>query len=98
MKKALVMSLLISSFVVAGLCAMVTENPAQGYALHNQHCLGCHDSVADPEKPGFTRDTWFLILNVMHDKYGMKELSADDKAQLVDYLYTIRKGIEREAG
>ncbi len=98
MRKILVMLIALFAFFVAGVSAMEAKDVAQGYALHNQHCLSCHDSIADPEKSGFTRDTWFLILNVMHDKYGMESLSAEDKGKLVDYLYTIRKGMEREAG
>ncbi|WP_022850847.1 c-type cytochrome [Limisalsivibrio acetivorans] len=69
----------------------------EGYALNSKYCTSCHDSVADPEKSGMTRDTWFLVINIMH-KYGMEGLSEDDKATLVDYFYTIRKGIEKSAG
>lgn len=98
MKKVFILILILSAFFVSAVCAMDAKEQMQGYALHNQHCLSCHDSVADPEKPGFTQDTWFLIINIMHDKYGMESLSVEDKGKLTDYLYTIRKGIEREAG
>lgn len=97
MKRILIILVLLT-FVVASAYAMDAKDQMQSYALHNQHCLSCHDSVADPEKPGFTQDTWFLIINIMHEKYGMEGLSAGDKGKLTDYLYTIRKGIEREAG
>lgn len=98
MKKVFIILIVISAFLVSGVSAMETKALMQGYALHNQHCLSCHDSIADPEKPGFTQDTWFLIINVMHDKYGMESLSTEDKGKLTDYLFTIRKGMEREAG
>lgn len=99
MKKVLpILLLLFFAFLISGVYADGTKNLKDGYALHNQHCLSCHDSVADPEKPGFTSDTWFLILNVMHDKYGMENLSDAEKSKLHDYLYTIRRGMEREAG
>ncbi|MCF6265470.1 MAG: hypothetical protein L3J57_02860 [Desulfuromusa sp.] len=68
-----------------------------GYALNNKYCVSCHDSVADPGKPGFTRDTWHLIINIMH-KNGLENLSAEESGALVDYFYKIRKGLEREAG
>ncbi len=68
----------------------------EGYALHNNHCLKCHDSVANPEQPGLTRDRWHLVLNLMH-KFGL-DFSDDDKEKLIDYLFTIRKGMEKEAG
>jgi uncharacterized protein YxeA len=98
MKKTLIMLIVLLTFVAASAYAMDAKEQMQGYALHNQYCLSCHDSVADPEKPGFTQDTWFLIINIMHEKYGMQSLPADDKGKLTEYLYTIRQGIEREAG
>ncbi len=48
-----------------------------GYALNITHCVSCHDSVADPEKLGFTRDTWYLIINIMH-KNGLESLSDEE--------------------
>jgi len=59
-------------------------------------CLGCHDSVADPEKPGRTRDDWHLVVNVMH-KYGL-DITADEADMIIDLLYDLRQGMEREAG
>jgi len=64
---------------------MSAKEQMQGYALNNTHCFSCHDSVADPEKPEFTRDTWHLIVNIMH-KNGMKKLSVDENDALVDFL------------
>jgi hypothetical protein len=68
----------------------------RAYELYTKKCLSCHDSVADPEKPGRTRDDWFLVVNVMHG-YGF-DLTDDDAAMIVDLLYELRPGIEKEAG
>ena len=68
----------------------------EAYALYQQKCLGCHDSVADPEKPGRTRDDWHLVVNVMHD-YGLA-LTHDESDAIVQLLYDLRRGMEREAG
>jgi hypothetical protein len=69
----------------------------EGFSLNKKYCVTCHDSVADPEKAGFTRDTWHLTLNLMH-KHGLQQLSSEEKEALIDYLFTIRKGMEQEAG
>lgn len=66
------------------------------FAVYQQKCLSCHDSVADPEKPGRTRDDWHLVVNIMHG-YGM-DLSDDEGDKIVDLLYALRKGIERDPG
>ncbi|MFK5925495.1 MAG: hypothetical protein QM483_02585 [Desulfuromusa sp.] len=97
MQKILMSLICILAFLVASGYAMSSKDQMQGYALNNQHCVSCHDSVADPEKPGFTRDTWHLIINIMH-KNGLESLSAEENGALVDYFYTIRRGLEREAG
>jgi predicted secreted Zn-dependent protease len=68
----------------------------KAYKLYGQKCLGCHDSVADPERPGKTRDDWHLVIEVMH-KNGVKLKMAESEL-LIDYLYNLRKGIEKEAG
>jgi hypothetical protein len=68
----------------------------QAYQVYSQRCLGCHDSVADPEKPGRTRDDWHLVVNVMHG-YGF-DLSDQEAEMIIDLLYDLRKGMEREAG
>jgi len=59
-------------------------------------CLGCYDSVVDSEKPGRTQDDWHLVVNVMH-KYGL-EMTADEADMIIDLLYDLRQGMEREAG
>jgi hypothetical protein len=68
----------------------------EAFKMYEKKCLGCHDSVADPEKPGRTRDDWHLVIHVMHD-YGM-DMTADEADVIVDLLYDLRKGMEREAG
>lgn len=91
-------------FLLGGLCIMANQSMAksksvahkQAFALYAKKCLGCHDSVADPEKPGRTRDDWHLVVNVMHN-YGM-EMTPDEADMIIDLLYDLRKGMEREAG
>ena len=68
----------------------------KAYSLYQSKCLGCHVSVADPEKPGRTRDDWHLAVEVMHE-YGM-DLTNDESEMIIDLLYDLRKGIEKEAG
>lgn len=68
----------------------------KAHALYSQKCLGCHDSVADPEKPGRTRDDWHLVVNVMH-QYGT-EMTNEESEIIIELLYDLRKGMEREAG
>lgn len=66
------------------------------FKVYQQKCLGCHDSVADPEKPGRTRDDWHLVIQVMHG-YGL-DLNIEESNQIIDLLYNLRKGMEREPG
>jgi hypothetical protein len=68
----------------------------KAFALYQKKCLNCHDSVADPEKPGRTRDDWFLVVNVMHG-YGL-DLSNQEAEAITDLLYELRKGLEKQAG
>lgn len=91
-------------FLLGGMCMMVNQSMAkdksvahkQAFALYAKKCLGCHDSVADPEKPGRTRDDWHLVVQVMH-KYGM-DMTTDEADMIIDLLYDLRQGMEREAG
>ena len=88
------------------MCLLVTQGIAKqsqksmahqkAFKMYAQKCLGCHDSVADPEKPGRTRDDWHLVVNVMHN-YGM-DLSHEEAEIIIDLLYDLRRGMEREAG
>ncbi len=68
----------------------------EAFKVYQQKCLGCHDSVADPEKPGRTRDEWHLSVKVMHG-YGLG-LSDQESEMIIDLLYDLRSGIEKEAG
>ena len=84
-----------------GIAMQETKNDKKGmhlkaYELHQSKCLGCHISVADPEKAGRTRDDWHLVVQVMH-KYGL-DLTVDESEMIIDLLYDLRKGMEREAG
>lgn len=97
MHKVLIGLICVLTFFVASSYATTSKDQMQGYALNNKYCVSCHDSVADPEKRGFTRDTWHLIINVMH-KNGLETLSVEENGALVDYFFMIRKGMEREAG
>ena len=69
---------------------------SKAYGVFNQKCTGCHASVADPEKPGKTRDDWHLVVNVMHG-YGL-DLTAEQSEMIIDLLYDLRRGMEKEAG
>jgi hypothetical protein len=97
MKRILVVNLCISALLVTSSFALDAKKLTEGYALNQKYCTSCHDSVADPEKPGFTRDTWHLILNIMH-KHGLQKISPEENDALIDYFFTIRKGMEAEAG
>ena len=68
----------------------------KAFKVYQEKCLGCHDSVADPEQPGRTRDDWHLVVNVMHG-YGL-DISMEESELIIDLLYDLRKGLEREAG
>ena len=68
----------------------------KAYSVYQQKCMGCHDSIANPEQPGRTRDDWHLVVNVMHG-YGLN-LSLQESEMIIDLLYDLRKGLEREAG
>lgn len=73
-----------------------SKDLAKAYKVYQKKCVRCHVSVADPEKPGRTRDDWHLIVNVMHD-YGL-DLTTNQSEQIIDLLYELRRGLEREAG
>ncbi len=69
---------------------------AKAYKLYQAKCLSCHASVADPEKPGRTRDGWFVVVNMMH-KQGLN-VTPEESATIVDFLYAVRKGLEKDPG
>jgi len=69
---------------------------AEAYAVYQKKCLSCHVSVADPEKPGRTRDDWLMVVEIMHD-YGF-DLTPEESELITDLLYDLRRGMEKEAG
>jgi hypothetical protein len=86
-----------SPSVVAGEKAKVKGmDRVKAYKAYQQKCLGCHDSIANPEQPGRPRDDWHLVVNVMHG-YGL-DISMEESELIIDLLYDLRKGLEREAG
>ena len=97
---------LCTLILLGGMCVLVTQGMAKqgqksmehqkAFALYATKCLGCHDTVADPEKPGRTRDDWHLVVNVMHE-YGL-DLTPAEADIIIELLYDLRKGMEREAG
>lgn len=68
----------------------------EAYTVFQKKCLSCHVSVADPEKPGRTRDDWLMVVEIMHD-YGF-DLTPHESALITDLLYDLRRGMEKEAG
>jgi hypothetical protein len=68
----------------------------KAYGLYQQKCLGCHISVADPEKAGRTRDAWYLVVQKMR-KHGLG-LTDDESSTITTLLYNLRMGIEKEPG
>jgi hypothetical protein len=92
----------VSMFVLVGSNVLDVGAGAQkvdhmkAWKVYTAKCLNCHDSVADPEKPGRTRDDWRLVVTIMHG-YGIG--LSDAEADLVtNLLYDLRRGIEREPG
>ncbi len=86
-----------SPSVVAGEKAKAKNlDRMKAYQVYQAKCSGCHDSVANPELPGRTRDDWHLVVNVMHG-YGLG-LSFEESEMIIDLLYDLRRGLEREAG
>lgn len=71
-------------------------NLRQAFQLYKAKCTSCHEGVADPDKAGKTRDDWHIVIKLMHD-LGV-ELTPGEEETLVDYFFTIRKGMEKEAG
>jgi len=97
MKRVVALTLCMLFLLASSSFALSAKEQITGYSLNKKYCTVCHDSVADPEKPGHTRDTWHIIVNIMH-KNGMEKIPAADVNKLVDYFYKIRKGMEMEAG
>lgn len=108
-RRRLVWTMILAGFVVFGFLCFANHTVAmqetksgkkmsheKAYALYQNKCLGCHISVADPERSGRTRDDWHLVVQVMHG-YGL-DLTNSESDMIIDLLYDLRKGIEKEAG
>ena len=102
--KRFLLVVVCSAFLLAGIflngsngvAGQEKKNHAMAYQVYKQKCLGCHDSIADPEKPGRTRDEWHIVVNIMH-KYGL-DLTDEESEQMIDLLYELRRGLEKDAG
>jgi hypothetical protein len=111
--RIILLGLMAAAFLAGGMLAVGSEGVAmqpsltlaktgkkidfqKAFTIYTQKCSGCHSSVADPEKPGRTRDEWHIVVNVMHD-YGL-ELTTEESEMIIDLLYKLRRGMEREAG
>jgi len=80
----------------AGKKAAVAAEQKAAYKLFKKKCLDCHVSVADPERPGKTRDGWMVVIKYMDSHYI--KLSPKEADKLVDFLFYLRQGLEKEAG
>ena len=102
--KRILLGLVCSTFLLGGIflngpsgvAGQEKLNYTKAYQLYKQKCLGCHDSIADPEKPGQTRDEWHIVVNIMH-KHGL-DLTDEESEQMIDLLYELRRGLEKDAG
>lgn len=75
---------------------MAAEEQMAAYQLYQQKCLACHLSVADPERPGKTRDGWTIVVKYMNDHFV--SLNDQEAAQIINLLYALRRGLEKEPG
>ncbi|MBU4576842.1 MAG: hypothetical protein KUA39_18180, partial [Desulfarculus sp.] len=75
---------------------MAAKEQKAAYDLYQKKCLSCHLSVADPERSGKTRDEWTLVVRYMDKHYV--QLTDEEAAKIIDLLYSIRRGLEKEAG
>jgi len=96
--------------LLSGLCLWASETKSaqdkaltkkkidlkRAFSIYTEKCMGCHVSVADPERPGRTRDTWYVMVNTMHG-YGLG-LTAEQSELIVDLLYALRPGLEKGPG
>jgi len=61
----------------------------EAFAVFKKHCVQCHDSVADPERPGKTRIEWYAIINLLMTSHGL-EISQEEADIIADLLYSLR--------
>lgn len=81
--------------IVANPAAKAKAKPEE-FAVFQKHCTQCHNSVADPERPGKTRDEWYRVINLM-EGHGLN-IAQEDADMIVDLLYNLRRGIEDTPG
>lgn len=74
----------------------VSQQKQLEFAVFKKNCTQCHNSVADPERPGKTRDEWYRIVNLM-ERHGL-DISQQEADMIVDLLYALRPGIEKTPG
>lgn len=74
----------------------VVRATQEEFAVFQKHCVQCHNSVADPERPGKTRDEWYRIINLM-EVHGL-EITQGEADMIVDLLFKLRRGIEDTPG
>ncbi|MCB2192063.1 MAG: hypothetical protein KQI62_10890 [Deltaproteobacteria bacterium] len=80
----------------AGKRQMAAQDQMEAFQVYQQKCLSCHDSIADPESPGKTRDGWTIVVKYMNDHYV--QLTDQQANQIINLLYAIRRGLEKEPG
>ena len=92
------MSLLVAALFCYSSTSAKTKKAdhISAYKIYQEKCLLCHDSIADPEKPGRTKDDWRLVVEIMHG-YGLG-LTQPETDLIIELLYDLRKGIEKQAG
>jgi hypothetical protein len=101
------LGLILSAFLLSGIYVFAMQKESSKgfqkkmrlkstYLLYENKCLGCHESIADPERPGKTRDEWYVVVNIMH-KYGL-DLTEGQTEMLTDFLFDLRKGVKSEFG
>ena len=99
------LGLILSAFLLSGVYVFAMQKESSkgdqkkmqhksAYLLHENKCLDCHESIADPERPGKTRDEWYIVVSIMH-KYGLN-LTEEETEILTDFLFDLRKGVKSE--
>jgi mono/diheme cytochrome c family protein len=76
--------------------AASAEAQMEAYQIYRDNCLACHANVADPERPGRTRDAWTVVVQYMDRHYV--DLSQQEAQKVIDLLYALRKGLEGQPG
>jgi hypothetical protein len=91
------LALLIPAGAGAAESKKITVDLQKGYQLSKKLCMSCHDSAANPEAGRKTRDEWYIVIDIMHKQFQMK-MNNKEMEMLVDYFYSVRKGMEKDPG